>query len=133
MPLSLQDLTWKVVERDKISDFLVTILDDNGVHHLFSWHQVMAEFLLAHFEAHLISFLLLFMEDIHLGQIFGFHKPWSSENIDIGHTIDFSPLVVSSHCLILWECGETSFHVLLWVERPVEIRSLGKWVRNDLA
>jgi hypothetical protein len=33
----------------------------------------------------------------------------------------------------LWECGETSFHVLLWVERPVEIRSLGKWVRNDLA
>lgn len=73
MPFSLQDLTWKVVEGDEISDFLVTILDNDGVHHLVSWHQVMAKILLAHLEAHLISFLLLLMKDVYLRQIFGFH------------------------------------------------------------
>ena len=73
MPFSLQNLTWKVIEGDEISDFLVTILDDDGVHHLVSWHQVMTEILLAHFEAHLISFLLLLMKEVYLRQIFGFH------------------------------------------------------------
>ena len=73
MPISLQDLTRKVVEGDEISDFLVTILDNDGVHHLVSWHQVMTEILLAHLEAHLISFLLLLVKDVYLRQIFGFH------------------------------------------------------------
>jgi|SaaInl59LU_5_DNA_1037362.scaffolds.fasta_scaffold56934_2 hypothetical protein len=73
MPISLQDLTRKVVEGDEISDFLLTILDNDGVHHLVSWHQVMTEILLAHLEAHLISFLLLLVKDVYLRQIFGFH------------------------------------------------------------
>ena len=133
MSFSLQDLTWKVVEGDKISDLLLTILDNDGVHHLVSWHKVMTKIFLAHFEANLISFLLFLMKTVDLRQIFGFHQSWSSEYVDISHTIDFRPLVVPSHWLILGECGESSLHILLGVKRSMEIWSLSKWMRNDLA
>jgi hypothetical protein len=73
MSFSLQDLTRKVVEGDKISDLLLTILDNDGVHHLVSWHKVMTKIFLAHFEANLISFLLFLMKTVDLRQIFGFH------------------------------------------------------------
>ena len=94
---SLQDLTWQVVEGDEVSDLLILVLNYDGVHHLFSWHQVMAELILGHFETNLISFLLFLVEAKDLWEIFGLHESWGSENVDTTHAINLGSLVVSSH------------------------------------
>lgn len=94
---SLQDLTWEIVEGNEIGNLLVTILNNDSVHNLISWHQVMSKLLLGHFETYLISFLLFLVKSIDLWEIFTLHESWGTEKVDISHTINLGPLIVSSH------------------------------------
>ena len=80
MPFSLEDLTWQIVERNKVSDLLgVLILNNDCIHNLISWHKVVSKLLLAHLERDLVSLLLLLVEAIHLRDVFGFHHSWGTD------------------------------------------------------
>ncbi len=78
MSFSLENLTWQIVETNKVSDLGLTLYD-NCVHYLVSWHQVVSKLLLAHLERYLVVLLLLLVEAVHLRDVFSFHHSWGAD------------------------------------------------------
>ena len=98
MPFSLQNLTGQVVERNEVGDLLGgLVFDDDGIHNLVSWHQVVSKLLLGHLEGDLVSFLLLLVESVYLRDVFCLHHSWLADENNIFYTVNLGSLVISCH------------------------------------
>lgn len=66
-----QDLTWQVVERDKVCYPLFGyVFNHYRIDNTFTWQQVVTQFLLIELEANLAVLHLLFVQGEHLWQVF---------------------------------------------------------------
>lgn len=128
--LLFKDLTWQVVERDKVSDLLLLhVLDNDCVDDAFLGHQVVAYLLLAELKVHVCIFHLLLVEGVDLRQVFRGHESGLTYQVDVLHVMDLHPLHVLGHGVLRCQRGEACLDVLLGVEGPVEVVGFteGSW------
>ena len=102
-----ENLTWQIVEGNEVCDLLLSnIFDNDGVDYLVLGHQVVGQLLLTELETNTCAHVLhlLFVESVHLWQIFGDHETWLTDQVDIFDIVKFYFFHVFCHCF-LWSEG----------------------------